>query len=148
MPGRPPKTKRKLKLERGELYGKTKMRPDISQKTEEKPVMPVRFNDEQHMIWDRIQEILEKYNLCNLANEIILELLVHNIFEYRSLTVMLEDEGHMLEDKINPLFTARQKAGDNIIKYCDRLGLSSAGLARLGCLTIEKKEDELEELMD
>jgi len=148
MPGRPPKTKSKLKLERGDLYGKTKTRPDLNEKTEEKPTVPSRFTESQRDIWNRIQEILNKYNLLNLASEIIIELLVQNIDEYRWLTDLIRTEGYMLEDKINPHFNARQKAGDNIIKYCDRLGLSSAGLARLGCLTTEKDEDDLEGMMD
>ena len=154
MPGRPPKTAKKLKLEKGKLYGEQAGRAEIEQKTEEKPVPPDYFNEAQLEIWHRLEDILTQYDLFSLANETIIELLAYNLSELRNVTVDLSQEPLVVsnekgDQKINPLFNIKQKLHDMCLKCCAQLGLSSSGLARLGCLDIKTKEkDDFRGMLD
>lgn len=152
MPGRTPKTARKLKLEKGKLYGDQAKKKDIK-KTPEKPIPPEYFNQNQLDIWNRIVDLLRAYGLLHLANEAIMELLAYDLNEMRTVIELLENEELVIFNeqgtaKTNPLFTIKKSLHDMIIKCCAQLGLSSTALVRIGNIGGKEETDAFEGLLD
>lgn len=157
MPGRPPKSIKVHLLGGEKIYGSLKDRvnnePTQKDKTK-KPICPSSFTKPEREIWQKYADILEEYDLFNLANGQILTLLVGNI---RDRDICIK---HVKKEKIcvettrglthNPWFKAKNKCEENIIKYLNLLGLSSMGLAKLGCIQAQskKKKSEMEEMLD
>jgi P27 family predicted phage terminase small subunit len=157
MPGRPPKSSKIHILEKEKVYGDLKDR--IAAEPEQtdpnlEPECPASFCAEEKEIWEKCSDILIQYDLFNIANSIILELLVKNIYYYNVCVVDLRDMGMCItnngKDVINPFWTMKNKCEDNIMKYLNLLGLSSMGLAKLGCLSVKSKREksEMEKLLD
>jgi len=157
MPGRPPKSAQILILGKEKLYGKQKDRVDAepTQKDKSKtPVCPNDYTKPERKIWQEYADILTEYNLFNLANGQILKLLVRNIADRNKCVKHVKDEGICIDTvrglTCNPYFSAKNKCEENIMKYLNLLGLSTMGLAKIGCLQAEskKKKSEMEEMMD
>jgi len=157
MPGRPPLSTRIHLLGKEKLYGKQKDRleSEPTQKDgEKKPVCPSDYTKPERKIWLEYADILDEFGLLSLANGPTLNLLVRNIADRDKCVKHVRDEGICINNgrglTHNPYFTAKNKCEDNIQKYLNLLGLSSMGLAKLGCLNAnsKEKESEMETMMD
>ena len=157
MPGRSPKSAKVHLLEKEKIYGDVKKRLSREPKQRNpnlKPKCPSSFTKEERKIWKKIAKILDQYGILNLANGTILNLLVQNISDRNICIERIADDGICIKGRygynFNPFWSAKNKCEDNIIKYLNLLGLSSMGLAKLGCLQVQskKKKSEMEKLLD
>lgn len=157
MAGRPPKNFKLHLLEKGKtgIYGDLKNREDAEpeQKSDETPQCPREFSKREKEIWHKYAHILEEYSLFNLANGPILELLTKNLRDREKCLDIVKKEGICVDSYrgrvYNAYWMAKNRCEENILKHLNLLGLSSLGLARLGCLSSKKKKkSEMEGLLD
>lgn len=157
MAHRPPKSSRIHLLNNEKLYGKLKDRVDAEPTQKDKtkiPVCPAAYTKPEREIWQQYADILVEYDLFNLANGQILNLLVRNIADRNKCVEHVKTDGICIDNgrglTYNPYFSAKNKCEENIMKYLNMLGLSSMGLAKLGGIHAERKEkdSEMESLLD
>ena len=110
---------------------------------------------EQRREWRFYADILKNYGLFTIANAPILELLSVNTAQYKECLDKVQKTGMLIKSPndfpiYNPYWTAMNKIEDKILKCLGELGLSSAGLARIGSLVSnsQKKKSEMEGLID
>ena len=158
MKGRRPKPVELLKLEKSKLYGSQLARSENVPKAEKqlKPICPRGFTKSQRKIWNQYARTLKNYNLFTVANQTILEMLCFNkdIYDrHREKLVGMDvvikgsKQGYDIYEKS---FKVCQKVEPIIFKCLGELGLSSAGLAKIGSLAAGaiNKKSKMEELLD
>lgn len=158
MAGRYPKATKLHLLEKGVLYGDQKARAERENKEKkdekiyEKPKCPKDFSKREKELWIQYSHILEEYDIFNLANGPILELLIKNLSDREKCIKKIKIEGIIIESYkgriYNPFWSAKNRCEENILKYLNALGLSSVGLIRLGRLDSENNSSEMEDLID
>lgn len=157
MVGRKPLPSNIHKLEKGKLYGDVKDRVESTPmpKKELKPRCPQRLTKEQRKVWRYYATILKNYGLFTIANAPIMEFLAIDIVEYHELEEHIKIEGIIIMSPNqyplqNPAWQAKNKLQEKIFKSLGELGLSSAGLARIGSLVAgsKRKQSEMEGLID
>ena len=155
---RNPKSTDLLTLEKGKLYSDQRDRQDLEPKPEKevRPRCPNRFSKEERQAWRSIAAILKNYGLFTGANAIQLELLSTAWAQYldcckkmalsKLIIIKTPENGAMY----NPYFNAQHKLGQLVDKYCQNLGLSSIGMAKIGSLMLKgkKQKNEMESLLD
>ncbi|HUS51142.1 MAG TPA: P27 family phage terminase small subunit [Candidatus Paceibacterota bacterium] len=156
MGGRPPKSIKIHLLEKEKVYGKIKTRIEtepIEKNKKLKTKCPKNFNKNQRKIWNKYKKILDQFGLLNIANSEILTLLVRNISEREECIDEIDLNGIICKENgkqyQNPYWIIKNKCEENIIKHLNLLGLSSMGLAKLGCLQAEskKKKSDMQKML-
>jgi len=155
--GRKPIPASILELEKGKLYGKQVQRIDNTPKDGKnmKPRCPSHLSKDAKREWKFYAKVLQNYNLFTVANQAILDLLAVNTVQYKECLQKVEQLGLLLESPngfpvYNPYWSAMNKTEDKIHKCLSELGLSSAGLAKIGSLAAGaiSKKTKMEELLD
>ena len=155
---RPAKPIAVLELEKGKLYSDQRDRAALEPKPERemKPRCPQRFSKEEHKTWQEIAAVLRNYGLFTVANGMQMELLATAWVQYVECSQKMADSKKIIIKgpdggaMYNPFFNAQHKLGALVDKYSQNLGLSSAALAKIGCLMLKskKRKTEMEDLLD
>lgn len=155
-PGPAPMPESVYKLGRDRIYGKQRDRIDSTPKAEKvlEPRCPKKFIKEERKIWNYYKKILRNFGLFDISNGPILELLCVNLKLYNDCLEDVRKNGMItIKNDVpyyNKNFDAMNRLEGHILKYLQELGLSSAGMARLGQLTSKKKKKQegMEKLID
>jgi P27 family predicted phage terminase small subunit len=137
------------KLEKGTLYGELAERDKYEPKPARKmtPKCPKILNKEERWEWHYFRKILENYGLFNTGNAAHLQMLAVNMAAYRDCLEKLHKTGVIILSQKNvpmysPYFTALNAIEAKIRANLSELGLSSAGLAKLGALVARSRETQ------
>ena len=144
------------KMEKGKLYGELAERVANEPKPRDKlePKCPSHISKGAKKEWRFFAKVLSNYGLFNVANAKQLEMLSIYSAQFKECVGNVEKTGIIIlsPNKMpiySPYFTAMNTVADKMQKCLGELGLSSAGLARLGSLIAKgKKAEGIEEFLD
>ena len=143
--GRTPKPTALLQLEKGKLYSDQRDRALLEPKAkrELQPRCPPELTEDERKVWNDFAAVLKNYGLFVAANASNLKRLAraYVLLERCEKAISKITPGRL---RRNPSFRAMVTIAPLVDRYCERLGLSSTALAKLGSLRLKanKERDE------